>query len=335
MTPEVQVGIPTRNRPQYVREAIASVLAQRYRNLRVLVTDNDSAPEHAKSVREYVASLGDPRIEYVSNPVPDGERGQTLYNFARCEAPYFMLVHDDDRISPTLIERAVAALDADPSLAFFACSQTLIDERGQRLDEETARYNRWLRRDALNSGPVDDVLAATLRGGAFSMSGTLFRQRVMAEVGFTDPHGGGFPIDLITFLRIGEAGHRGYFANESLAEYRWHAGQSRVKHQHWTFNEWMIELYVAQFEARRFRGESERLRRGLLSLGLCRLAIVRLVGGDAAAARALLRRAVAVSPLTWQAWAYCGLGHCLPAVIRRRWGAHVVLREPARRTVPK
>jgi hypothetical protein len=238
-----------------------------------------------------------------------------------------MLVHDDDRIAPTLVEQAVATLEVNPALVFFASSQDLIDDQGTKLIAETERYNRWLRRNMLADGPVDDVLTASLRGGAFSMSGTLFRQRVMAEIGFTDPDGGGFPIDLIVFLRIGEAGHRGYFVNAPLAEYRWHADQSRVKHRDWTFNEWMIEKYVAQFEARRFTGEAERLRRKLLSHGLCRLGIVRQVAGDTSRACAMLRRAVAVSPETWQAWVYCLIAHCLPFVIGPRWGKRVVLRE--------
>ncbi len=327
MTPTVYVGIPTRNRPEFVRDAILSVLAQSYTDLRVLVTDNDSEPAHARNVEAFVAGLEDPRISYVSNPVADGERGQTLYNFSRCEEPYFMLVHDDDRLRPSLIERAVEALEADPSLAFVATSQNLIDEMGEVLVEESARYNQWLGRHHLTDGRVADVLETVLHGGAFSMSGTVFRRTTMAKLGFVDPDGGGFPIDMITYLRIGEAGQHGYFINEPLADYRWHAGQSRVKHENWTFNEWMIEKYVAQLEARQYRGRAEQRRRTLLSMGLCRYGIVRHVANDTETARRLFRRAVSMSPLTWQSWAYCAVGHLMPFVIARQWGARVTLKQ--------
>ncbi|MCC6706871.1 MAG: glycosyltransferase [Gammaproteobacteria bacterium] len=329
MKPAVYVGIPTRNRPAFVRAAIRSVLAQTYPHLTVVVTDNDSTPEIAADVRQFVAELGDPRVTYVANPVEDGERGQTLYNFARCEAPYFMVLHDDDCLEPTLIERAVEIMEADTRLAFFSTAQNLIDADGVVREDDTAHYNEWLGRSRLANGVVDNVLEVTLQGGAFSMSGTVFRHSTMARVGFVDPHGGGFPIDMITYLRIGESGEPGYFLNERLVDYRWHAGQSRVKHQHWTFNQWMIEKYVAQLDARRYTGLAEDMRRRLLSIGLCRLGIVRGVANDGAAARALFRRAVRVSPRTWQSWIYCAIGHLLPFVIAPVWRARVTLRREA------
>jgi glycosyltransferase involved in cell wall biosynthesis len=329
MMPTVYVGIPTRNRPVFVRNAIHSVLAQTYPNLRVLVTDNDSDPAIADDVRDFIASLGDPRIAYVANAVDDGERGQTLYNFSRCAEPYFLLLHDDDRLQPSFVERAVQQLEADAGLTFFATAQNLIDADGEILHNDTVHYNEWLGRSRLTSGVVDNVLEVTLQGGAFSMSGTLFRHSSMARIGFVDPHGGGFPIDMITYMRIGERGERGYFLNEHLVDYRWHAGQSRVKHQHWTFNQWMIEKYVAQLEARRYDGRAERLRRQLLGVGLCRLGIVLCVAADCRSARVSFRRAVRVSPWTWQAWAYCAIGHLLPFAIAPTWGARVTLRRDA------
>jgi hypothetical protein len=300
-------------------------LAQTWTHLRILVTDNASDPEIATDVREFIEKLGDPRISYVLNPVPDGERGQTLYNFEQCDAPYFMLLHDDDQLHPTVVARAVEVMEADPALAFFATSQNLINDEGTLMHEDSATYNRWLGRDKLGTGRVDNVLVVSLRGGAFSMSGTMFRQQTMARVGFVDPEGGGFPIDMIPYLRIGEAGEPGYFANEPLSDYRMHAGQSRVKHANWTFNQWMIEKYTAQLETRQFTGEAERLRRYLLGLGLCRLAIVRHVGHQAGEARHLLRRAVRLSPSTWQCWAWCAVVHLLPFIIRPRWGHRVTL----------
>lgn len=329
MTPAVYVGIPTRNRPAFVRTAIQSVLQQTYPHLKVVVSDNDSEPAIAADVRDYVASLGDPRITFVGQSFPDGERGQTLYNFARCDVPYFMVLHDDDRLHPTLVERAVAIMESDQRLAFFSTAQHLIDADGVVMQDDTASYNEWVGRGRLVSGVVDNVLEITLQGGAFSMSGTVFRHAAMARIGFVDPHGGGFPIDMITYMRIGESGAPGYYLDEHLVDYRWHAGQSRVKHQHWTFNQWMIEKYVAQLDARRYSGLAETLRRQLLSIGLCRLGIVRCVADDWASARALFRRAVMTSPRTWQSWVYCAIGHLLPFAIAPTWGARVTLqREP-------
>ena len=55
------VLLPTRNRLEYLRYAIETVLRQDYQNWEVIVSDNCSEDD----IAGYVASLNDPRICYV------------------------------------------------------------------------------------------------------------------------------------------------------------------------------------------------------------------------------------------------------------------------------
>lgn len=54
------VLIPTRNRLEYLKHAIRSVLRQDYDHWEIVVSDNDSEED----IKGYVASLADPRIKY-------------------------------------------------------------------------------------------------------------------------------------------------------------------------------------------------------------------------------------------------------------------------------
>jgi glycosyltransferase involved in cell wall biosynthesis len=59
--PLISVVMPTYNHGRYIREAIASVLAQTYENLELIIVDNHSTDETSK----YVDAFNDGRIQYV------------------------------------------------------------------------------------------------------------------------------------------------------------------------------------------------------------------------------------------------------------------------------
>lgn len=62
------VVIPTRNRADIAKNAIRSVLDQPGSDVRVMVSDNSTAPAELKELEEYCARLDDPRLHYVRPP---------------------------------------------------------------------------------------------------------------------------------------------------------------------------------------------------------------------------------------------------------------------------
>src|SRR5688500_13197745 len=140
--PAAFVGIPTKDRPRYVREAILSVLAQTHPRIRVVVSDNQSAPEVSADVARYVQELGDPRVCYHLQPEDRGEYGQGRFLIDQCREDYFTILHDDDRLEPEHLALAVKVMEANPELAFFSTGQRVIDEQGRQLPERTQEYNR-------------------------------------------------------------------------------------------------------------------------------------------------------------------------------------------------
>lgn len=88
----VSVIIPTYNRPSYLREAIASVVKQTYRNIEIIVSD-DCSPE---SPQELVESFQDPRIRFQRNPTNLGMFLNTANAFRKARGEYVASLNDDD-----------------------------------------------------------------------------------------------------------------------------------------------------------------------------------------------------------------------------------------------
>src|SRR4051794_25548702 len=117
------VCIPTRNRPDYVQQAVSSVLSQTAGDFRVLVSDDASSPEAAAAVRTYVSGLADRRVayHYHADNLMEFDHGRFL--FRQCGEEFFAILHDDDCWAPAFLERCLAVLSADPSLACVTTDQ--------------------------------------------------------------------------------------------------------------------------------------------------------------------------------------------------------------------
>jgi len=86
------VLLPTRNRQEYLRYAIESVLQQDYQNWEIIISDNDSEQD----IKGYIASLADPRIKYFRTstfvPVTDNWNNALEKN----TGDYIIMLGDDD-----------------------------------------------------------------------------------------------------------------------------------------------------------------------------------------------------------------------------------------------
>ncbi|HXB16068.1 MAG TPA: glycosyltransferase family A protein [Solirubrobacteraceae bacterium] len=114
-SPRVTVLVPTYNRSARLRRALDSLLAQTFADFRVLISDNDS-PDDTQAVCEQYARA-DPRVTYHRQP----ENITPVPNFnwllERSDTEFTLMVADDDWLSRDYIERCLAVMDADPTLA--------------------------------------------------------------------------------------------------------------------------------------------------------------------------------------------------------------------------
>jgi glycosyltransferase involved in cell wall biosynthesis len=130
--PQVSIGLPIYNKPQYLEESIDSLLAQTFTDFEILISDNASPDPKIKEICErYVRR--DPRIQYIRHPANIGPVENFCYVYEKTNAPFFMWAADDDLWEPQFIERGVKALSSDPSKSAWFSQFDSIDSEGKLL----------------------------------------------------------------------------------------------------------------------------------------------------------------------------------------------------------
>jgi glycosyltransferase involved in cell wall biosynthesis len=133
----VDIGIPTRGRATFLREAIDSVLAQTFTDWRLVVSENGPGEEPvARAVAPY---LSDPRITHRVIGRDVGAAGNHTAIARTGEAPYVAILHDDDLWDAAFLERLMEFLEVHPRCGLAFCRARYIDENGRELWRERYR----------------------------------------------------------------------------------------------------------------------------------------------------------------------------------------------------
>ena len=207
----VSVALPARNGMPYLREAVASILAQTFDDLELLVVDNASTDGTA----EFLATVADPRVRTARAPDGLGLVGVHALAVASTSTELVALMGQDDIAEPTRLERQVALLDAEPAVGLVGSWCSMIDVAGRRIG-------------ALHYAVTpDDIHRRIVRNTQVPVPSMLFRRSVYdAAGGFTAECDYAFDYDLVARLA-----RRGAVANvpEELVRVRYNpAGASAV-----------------------------------------------------------------------------------------------------------
>lgn len=313
--PRIFIGIPTLNRPDLVRLTVQSVRAQSFQDWRILLSDNASRPEAAAAVRAFVEELGDPRIGYALQPKNIREYGNCESLLRQCREEYFVVLHDDDLLDPTHLEKAIACLDAHPEPTAFFSNARLIDVQGVESKERTQAYTQARGRVGHPEGPMR-ILEPLLRTGFVPICGTVIRSRALEESGFVDDDCFGlWPFELNMLMRLGERGAIAWFSTETLVSYRFHPGQMQ-RYQGIAADPVAVGMVLRILERRHYEGEAERLRRRLVSMFYNFQARIAVRRDDLRACRGSLRRAIRVNPLWIRHWPLAACAFLAPPLTR-------------------
>ena len=117
--PRVSVLMPVYNtKPEHLREAIDSILAQTFADFEFLIL-NDCSPN--ADVEEMVKSYDDPRIVYAVNEHNLGISGTRNRLLDMAHGEYLAVMDHDDISLPERFAKQVAFLDAHPEVGIVGC----------------------------------------------------------------------------------------------------------------------------------------------------------------------------------------------------------------------
>jgi glycosyltransferase involved in cell wall biosynthesis len=205
--PRVTVCIPTKDRPDLLAGAIASIREQTVDDWELFVSDNSSDDRSGELVR----SLGDPRVVHAPN---DGNVGP-FANFTRClrlgTAPLVALLQDDDRFHPSCLERKLAAFDEHPGAAIVHSAFRFLADDGRVLVDD-ARF--WGVGPAVETST--EFLHSTMGGGSrILFSAAVLRRDLVADLEFSEADNHATDVGL--WLRAGARGSV-VFVDEPLVD---------------------------------------------------------------------------------------------------------------------
>jgi len=278
MPPLVTIAIPTFNRPALLKICVAAALSQTYENFEVIVSDNASVDD----VYQVLSAFSDKRLRIIRQDTNIGLLRNWNACLAAARGDYFILVPDDDTISPWLVERCMDLTKDQPSLSIIvALSDYRLGPMGESLPGYTSR--------SLATGIWDGTTVLmeylTDRISVTMCSVMMKTERLRAQ--------GGFPLDFphtadvaawAPLLFLGKAG----FVNESCATFYEHnqTETARLGVERLLCDGWKVEALLSRIAQQkvfdpllRKKIQSE-IRRCFSRRGLKALAYERHNGGN-------------------------------------------------------
>jgi glycosyltransferase involved in cell wall biosynthesis len=132
--PKVSVLIPSYQYARYLPEAIESVLAQRFEDFELIVSDDASTDGTAEVLRGYAGR--DTRMQVHVQPANLGMVAHWNWCLQRARGEYVKFVFGDDRlVSRGALGRMVAMLDEHPGCVLAASARLVLDEESRVTDE--------------------------------------------------------------------------------------------------------------------------------------------------------------------------------------------------------
>lgn len=210
--PRISVCIPTHDRPDYLRAAIASVLASSERRFEIVVSDDACST----ATKDAVASFRDARIRYLEHPVAEiaSNWSNALKNARAC---YAFKLDDDDEISPDFLRECCDFLDEHPEVVIVFTGFTWQEPHckpGQRIDTE------YFKKEVVGGFEYGKDLLLNRAYPLNHKSAGVFRHDAAEMIGYFDA----VRVDVLFTIAVAAVGAVGYIA-KPLFRYNIHAGQ--------------------------------------------------------------------------------------------------------------
>lgn len=172
----VSVIIPTYARPVNLRRAIDSVLNQSYKNIEVIVVDDngEGSTEQRNTENILVDYITSNRILYLTHPRNMNGSAARNTGLRHSHGEYIAFLDDDDAYYPNFVSESVKALEAAPQdIGATYCNSDWISKDGSRQSK-------------INSQSGNIISSVLMRKCVCSTSTILFKKAVCERLGGFD-----------------------------------------------------------------------------------------------------------------------------------------------------
>lgn len=191
--PLVSVCIPTFNGAKYLQKALDSVIYQTYKNIEVVISDDDSTDNTIKIIKEFNHSVDFPVRIFHHSPSGIGSNWNNCLRNSRGE--YIKFLFQDDVLFPDCIEKMMQVISKDENLGLVASKRKFLieGEIGPILQEWISTYDDLQKGMNLPNKEINIVDNNLLKDENFLQiphnkigepSAVLFRRSVLKKSGY-------------------------------------------------------------------------------------------------------------------------------------------------------
>ncbi|MDD1675044.1 MAG: glycosyltransferase [Methanomicrobiales archaeon] len=211
MPPLVSVIVPVYLGEPYIRETIASVARQTWKDFEIIAVNDGSPDESGKVLAGCQQVLGE-RMQVITVPNGGVSRARNL-GATQARGEYIAFLDQDDLWEPCKLERQIDLFARDPSLGVVYSNLALIDGKGVMVEKKALRLGQKHR---------GAIFPRLLFYNFIPISSVVVRADLFRSIGGFDP---AYTLseDLDLLLRLSRATGVD-FVDEPLTLYRVHPG---------------------------------------------------------------------------------------------------------------
>jgi GT2 family glycosyltransferase len=177
------IALPFYGDVGFLKEAVASVIAQTDPNWHLLVVD-DGYPD--ETLPAWFAGLNDSRISYLRNVENLGANG----NFQKClslvTSDFCVVMGADDVLEPDFIEVVTNAILRYPEASILHPGVKIVDEKNNEISTRSDSI-KFKIRNSLKSNQTltgEDLATSLMKGNWMYFPAITWRTRIIQEIGF-------------------------------------------------------------------------------------------------------------------------------------------------------
>jgi glycosyltransferase involved in cell wall biosynthesis len=192
---------------RYFPEAVASVLAQDYANLELVIVEDPST----RSATELLRAFDDPRIVHHANPERTSHMRQRNQSLALARGELVATLDADDICHPQRISTQVRYFEQHPEVAVVGTQLAIIDAEGRAIGSRAYPVTH------------EEIVASMPRFNPIAQPSVMFRKAAIVESGGYSYDR--FPAeDYELWSRLAVEGIKFANLSEALLKYRLHPG---------------------------------------------------------------------------------------------------------------
>lgn len=153
----VSVIIPTFKRAEYIERAVLSVLNQTYRDIEILVVDNnaDSSSDRTQTTEKLKQFENDKRVRLLYSPVYENGSSARNYGFSNSKGEYICFLDDDDIFHTEKLQIQIDFLNQNADFEAVCCEhRSLFRKTVYRISHITEQENGNYLSDLLSGKTV-------------------------------------------------------------------------------------------------------------------------------------------------------------------------------------